>query len=269
MAWRRNKIAELRDPLLFRQEYPATAAEAFQMTGHDSFIPPDLVVRARKATLAGIGPLAIGADPARFGDDRFALAFRRGRRLEKIVSRQKIDTVAGANWLRQVIDADRPARVFIDVGGIGAGVFDLLRSFGYAREPGIADPRKVVVPIDFAGSPQDPEIMLPSGEMRPGPFNRRAEMWLRSRDWLTEPGGAQIPDEDALQADACGPSYHYNANAALLLESKEHMRARGVRSPDAWDAVALTFAEPVGDDRPGLDPLAALRSRSGGSWMGR
>jgi hypothetical protein len=93
-------------------------------------------------------------------------------------------------------------------------------------------------------------------------------MWLRSRDWLAEPGGAQIPDEDALQADACGPTYHYNANAALLLESKEHMRARGVRSPDAWDAVALTFAEPVGDDRPGLDPLAALRARSGG-WMGR
>ena len=24
------------------------------------------------------------------------------------------------------------------------------------------------------------------------------------------------------------------------------MRARGARSPDEWDAVALTFAEPVG-----------------------
>jgi hypothetical protein len=36
-------------------------------------------------------------------------------------------------------------------------------------------------------------------------------------------------------------------NQRLLLESKEHMRARGVRSPDEWDAVALTFAEPVKD----------------------
>jgi hypothetical protein len=31
----------------------------------------------------------------------------------------------------------------------------------------------------------------------------------------------------------------------LQLESKDQMRARGVPSPDEWDAVALTFAEPV------------------------
>jgi hypothetical protein len=29
------------------------------------------------------------------------------------------------------------------------------------------------------------------------------------------------------------------------LEKKEDMRRRGVASPDGWDAVALTFAEPV------------------------
>src|SRR6202007_2012266 len=32
MAWRRDKIRVLGDPLLFAQEYPATAAEAFQTT---------------------------------------------------------------------------------------------------------------------------------------------------------------------------------------------------------------------------------------------
>ena len=31
----------------------------------------------------------------------------------------------------------------------------------------------------------------------------------------------------------------------LQLEAKDQMRARGVPSPDEWDAVALTFAEPV------------------------
>src|SRR5690606_30856568 len=41
IAWRRNKIAELKDAALFKQEYPATAAEAFQMSGHDSFIKPE------------------------------------------------------------------------------------------------------------------------------------------------------------------------------------------------------------------------------------
>ena len=37
----------------------------------------------------------------------------------------------------------------------------------------------------------------------------------------------------------------YDSNTRLVLESKENMRRRGVASPDEWDAVALTFAEPV------------------------
>lgn len=239
MAWRRNKVAELKDPLLFKQEYPATAAEAFQSTGHDSFIKPEAVVRARKADIAGIGPLIIGADPARFGNDRFSMAWRQGRKVRKVVSKTKLDTVAGANWIKSVIDTDKPAKVFIDVGGLGAGVYDMLNNWGepYSR---------VCVPIDFSGSPQEMDVTLPSGEVRPGPYNRRAEMWTRSRDWLTAAGGADIPDSDSLQADACGPSYHYNTNSYLLIESKEHMRdVRKIRSPDEWDAVVLTFAEPV------------------------
>jgi len=244
---------ELKDPLLFRQEYPATAAEAFQLTGHDSFIKPEAVLRARKAEHEGIGPLVIGADPAQMGDDRFSLAWRRGRKVEKIESKSKLDTVAGANWLRTVIDEDKPARVFIDVGG-SPGVYDLLKSWGYDE---------VVTPVNFGSAPMDPVEILPDGSKRPGPKNRRAEMWSRSRDWLNEEGGADIPDRDSLQADACGPGYHFDTNQRLLLESKDHMRSRGIRSPDEWDAIALTFAEPVHEevrrDRP-------RRKTSG--WMG-
>lgn len=241
IAWRRNKIDDdLKDAVLFKQEYPANSAEAFQLSGHDSFIKPELVLKARKATKQALGPLIIGADPARFGNDRFSLAWRRGRKVLKKQSRMKIDVVAGANWIKNVIDEDKPTRVFIDVGGVGGGVYDILKSWGEPYS-------KIVVPIDFSGSPQNPDITLPSGEKRPGPYNRRAEMWMRSRSWLEEPGGADIPDEDSLQADACGPGYHYNSNSYLLLESKEHMRDRGLSSPDEWDAIALTFAEPVAE----------------------
>ena len=52
----------------------------------------------------------------------------------------------------------------------------------------------------------------------------------------------------SVQADACGPTYTYDSNTRLKLEAKDHMRARGVKSPDEWDAVALTFAEPVAPD---------------------
>lgn len=258
MVWRRAKIAELKDELLFKQEYPATADEAFQLTGHDSFIKSEAVLAARKATCEGIGPLVLGVDPARFGDDRFSVAWRKGRNVSKVESKAKIDTVAGANWIKQIIDVDKPAKVFIDVGGVGAGVVDILHSWG---EPYLS----IVVPINFGGSPQEPEILLPDGSKSAGPRNRRAEMWSRSKDWLNEPGGADIPDADSLQADACGPGYSYDVNQRLLLESKEHMRARGVRSPDEWDSIVLTFAEPVAEV-PDDDGRRAAR-RSGG-WMG-
>ena len=65
------------------------------------------------------------------------------------------------------------------------------------------------------------------------------------KEWLEDPAGAQVPDRDSLQADACGPSYRYDSHTRLALERKEDMRRRNVPSPDEWDAVALTFAEPV------------------------
>jgi hypothetical protein len=34
---------------------------------------------------------------------------------------------------KQVIDKDKPARVFVDVGGVGAGVYDRLVEMGYGK----------------------------------------------------------------------------------------------------------------------------------------
>ena len=82
---------------------------------------------------------------------------------------------------------------------------------------------------------------------------------MKSREWLEDPAGVEIPDRDALQADACGPTCTYDSSSRLKLEAKDHMRARGARSPDEWDAVALTFAEPAvrrrEDDRVSPGPL--------------
>lgn len=260
MAWRRNKIAELKDASLFKQEYPATAAEAFQVSGHDGLIKPELVVRARKNHIedTGYGPLVIGFDPAWTGGDRHAMAWRRGRKVLKLEARTHLDTMQAAGWAKQVIDRDNPRRFFIDVGGVGAGVYDRLREMGYSR---------IVRPVNFGSAP-----MEPGGPEGGGPVNRRAEIWLKSREWLEDPAGADIPDDDALQADACGPGYKYDSNTRLLLEKKEDMRRRGVPSPDLWDAVALTFAEtvpPSFEDRPGNDAYSRPDRRSGGSddWM--
>ncbi len=237
VAWRRNKIAELKDASLFKQEYPANAAEAFQMSGHDSYIKPEQVARARKATCEATGPLVIGFDPARFGDNACAMAKRRGRKVLSVERRPKLDTMQAVGWLKQVIDAEKPARVFIDVGGLGVGIYDRLVEMGYGE---------IVRAVNFGSAPLEPEPLDERGNKQGGgPVNRRAEMWMASSDWLDDIGGADIPDDDSLQADACGPAYKYDSHARLQLERKEDMRKRGVKSPDGWDSVALTFAEPV------------------------
>lgn len=236
MVWRRNKIAELKDPMLFMQEYPATAAEAFQMTGHDSFIPPELIIRARKNKAVPSGALVIGYDPAWKGADRHSMAFRQGRKLHKVESKAKLDTMEGAGWAKWAIDFHKPARMFIDVGGVGAGVYDRLVEMGYGH---------IVRAVNFGSSPFEPPPLDHKGRPSGGPLNRRAEMWMKSKEWLQDIAGVDIPDEDGLQADACAPGYKYDSHTRLQLESKDEMRSRGVRSPDEWDAVALTFAEPV------------------------
>lgn len=257
LVWRRAKLAELKDPNLFRQEYPATAAEAFQATGHDAFIPSMLVLQARKRTCEAIGSLIVGVDPARFGDDGFAIAWRQGRKVHKVERRHKLDVVQGANWVRQIVDRDRPARVFIDVGGVGAGVVDLLKDFGEPYS-------KLCEGVNFGGAAQDPISYGPTGDPIPGPRNRRAEMWMRSKAWLTDEGGADLPDEDALHADAVAPGYRYDARQFLVLEAKEEIRRRGLRSPDGWDAVALTFAAPVRAQQNAANGGRWRRGRAGG-----
>lgn len=243
IVWRRAKISELKDPLLFKQEYPATAAEAFQMSGHDSFISAELVMKARKNESEAIGPLVIGFDPAWKGNDRGSMAWRKGRKVTKLESRQKLDTMQGAGWAKQVIDADKPAKMFIDVGGIGAGVYDRLVEMGYGH---------VVVAVNFGSSPLEPQPVDDDGKPKGGYANRRAEMWGKSKEWLEEPGGVDIPDLDSLQADACSPGYKYDSLTRVVLESKDDIRKRGLRSPDEWDAVALTFAEPIRPQASGI-----------------
>lgn len=246
MAWRRAKIIELGDPLKFMQEYPATADEAFQTTGHDSFIAPADVLRARKASLQGVGPLIIGVDPKRDGTDRFGIAWRKGRKVLKVEGdNAKIDNVRAATMLKGIIDSDNPARMFIDAGG-GAGIYDILVSYG-------AKYRAVCRLVNFGSAPIHPPKRDKDDKPIAGPLNRRAEMWSLSRDWLKEEGGADVPDDDAIQADATAPGFYYQPTSSkLVLESKEDITGppRNLPSPDLWDAIALTFAEPVSDAAP-------------------
>jgi hypothetical protein len=174
-------------------------------------------------------PLIIGVDPAGAGGDRFAVVWRRGDKAFKVEYRHKLEHDEAVAWLASIIDEWQPAKMCIDRGSMGANIISSLRALGpkYAA---------VVKGIDF-GSTSKAKLANPK---RAGPWNIRAEIWGRMRDWLIE--GGQIPDEDDLASDLAGPKIKYRANNDWLLESKTEMKARGIRSSDLADALALTFA---------------------------
>lgn len=230
LLWRRNKIRQLAGrEVQFKQEYPCTPEEAFQSTG-DSLISGRSVQRALSSSTKPLGPLIVGVDPAWYGGDRTAIAWRRGRAVTKVWARSHVDLMELAGRVKQIIDNEQPARVFIDVGGVGAGVYSRLMEWGSPYT-------EVVRKVDFAGK------ALPHPR---NPKNKRAEMWLRMQEWLDdEEIPANLPAVEGLAADLCSPGYKPNSYGQFVLESKEDIKKRGLRSPDLGDAIALTFAEPV------------------------
>jgi len=251
MAWRRAKIIELKDPLLFKQEYPATAAEAFQSTGLDPYIGPELVMTARKAIAEPYGEKKLGVDPARFGDDRTSICFRQGRKVHWIRSYVKKSTMEVAGIVVQTIKEFAPDQVAIDVGGLGAGVYD--RVVEIVSSPEWEGKRPQIVQVNSSEAPIDGKRYT----------NKRAEMWGLVKEWM-QAQPAQIPDSDELQADLTQTRYAYDSNNALRMEKKEDMKKRGFRSPDMADALGLTFARPVSATVKKSDP----RASGARSWMG-
>ena len=163
----------------------------------------------------------IGVDVARFGDDRSVICKREGLWCKDIRVIEKMDNMTFAGVVASEIDDFKPDGVFIDAGR-GEGVIDRLRQLGYR-----------VMEINFGGKASD------SGK----DANKRSEMWDRIREWL-EAGGA-IPNNPDLKGELAAPTYKFDAGGKLVLEPKEKLKERGLRSPDMADALALTFAYPL------------------------
>lgn len=221
----------------FKQEYPATADEAFQTAGN-SFIPSEAVAAARKREqVIPQGPLIIGVDPAR-GGDKTGVIDRCGRVMGRLICERWDfnDTMLVVGGVVRLIKKFRPTAINIDVGGLGAPIYDRLVELGWGN---------VVNAVNFGSSPLG---VGPTGDELYA--NRRAEMWDLLRDWFNDPAGVKIRDDDVLQADLVAAVWgsgatRYRSNNELVLEEKDHIRERLGFSPDLGDAAALTFAVPI------------------------
>lgn len=195
----------------------------FPSAGDKQFISTGKVVQAMERTNEGDTPVIIGVDIARYGDDETVIVVREGRKIDKsLIFRYKgADLMQTVGNITEKIEKYNPEAVFVDDGGLGGGVVDRLKQLGYN-----------VYGINFANRAND--------EQKYG--NKRAEMWGNMKEWV-EIG--DLPNSDDIRADLTAPEYKFDAKNRLLLESKDDMKKRGLRSPDIGDAIALTFAMKV------------------------
>lgn len=219
-----NARADMTDAQ-YRQEMECD----FNASCDNTLITLDLIYRAKGKPLREEdyckSPLVFGVDVARFGGDACVIQPRRGLAAfpyQRIVG---IDNMAFASLLHRRICEERPEAVFIDAGR-GEGVIDRLRQLNSPS---------AIIEVPFGGQALDHTVN--------GYANRRAEMWDSLRKWLQN--GGSIPDDYELTKELAAPTYTYDGQSRLKLESKEVIRERVGFSPDRADALALTFAEPV------------------------
>jgi len=211
-------------------EYGADSSQAhvevygqFPSEGDDQFISANLVDEAMKRPKYQdqSAPIVIGVDPARFGADATVIAVRQGRDIISIQRHRGDDTMTVVGHVIDAIEQHRPTLVVIDEGGLGAGIVDRLKEQRY-KVKGINFGNKSTNPIMYG--------------------NKRAEMWGKMKDWLKT---ASIPLDRFLKTDLISPMMKPDSKGTIFLESKKDMKARGLASPDAADAICVTFAFPV------------------------
>lgn len=226
--WRRKKLLEFSNDYdtakeLFNVEYPMTALDAFRNPVADRFIKTDIVIRARKNRVDAVtSPLVLGVDPALSDMDSTAIIRRKGRMAYNLETYYNLNTMELAGLVKRIIDSERPSRVCIDCIGIGAGICDRLQELGYAN----------IEPVNVARTANDKDKFK----------NLRAELWHEMREWLCQDNLVEIPKSDVLLADLTSLGYKFDSSGRLQIESKQELRARGMKSPDTADALALTFA---------------------------
>lgn len=216
---------------------------------------PAAVRKLRNIDPNPVAPWLLTCDVARYGNDQTVFGLRIGKTFVVLTKYRGLGVDQVAARLIDWIMGLSPDATFIDGGGVGGGVVDLVEAAGHA------------VQTVMGGSKARDERKY---------FNRRSEMWMLTKMWLAD-GGAVPDDDKEIGDDLTGPEYGFDAKYRLQLETKEDMTARGLPSPDTADALTMSFSVQIAPRIPGagdsvqdrLDKYAAGYGHNSGAttWM--
>lgn len=236
----------LLDPIIVAQEIDIDYTASVE----DIIIPGAWVQAAVGFTGAVASKRGIAALDVGGGRDKSVFMVRWGGVVSHVAARQDGDTTETALWALGLFKESDAADLHFDSVGIGQGVASTLRHHA-------AD----AVPVNGGDTPSENEWSdgLTSKEKF---ANARAEMWWKMRDAFRESyerrhggGGTHGIEPISIPADCHElisqlslPKWKRTAAGKILIESKDEMRRRGVKSPDFADALAMTFYAPTAAD---------------------
>lgn len=192
-----------------------------------------------RAWLVGIEPQAatgaveIGCDVARFGDDRTTIFVRQGYAVLWGCELRQYDSLAVAMACKEAADtwggaAAKTVPIKLDTtGGLGAGPYDLLVSWGYAAES-----------VNSSSAATDPTAYP----------NVRSELWFSTRAYARDKqlDLSRLPADLAarLIKELSAPTWKADDKARKVVEAKAAIKARLGVSPDLADGLNLAFLTP-------------------------
>jgi phage terminase large subunit len=230
--WYERQRATL-DPVIVAQEIDRDYTASVSNAWIAGTIVTECMARGPADVIAE-GPVQMGVDVARFGDDKSVITLRKGRVVYPQIVFGQVDVVDVAGRVKDIVNAwpEKISQIAVDTIGIGSGVADILRR----------DFRRQVVDVNSS-------LRMSDGQN----YNLRARMWRQMREYLKN--GASLPNDPELATDLTALQYEFRGGE-LLMESKDNAKKRGIKSPDRADSLALTFAVPC------LDIATALPQRA-------
>ena len=173
---------------------------------------------------------SVGVDVARGGKDKTVLARFYGRWVAPLDKYPGISTPNGQSVAALATPYSGALMgLFIDVIGVGASAYDMLRSNGLR-----------VQGVNFAEAEIIRDMRDKSGRLK---FrNVRAAAYWKLREALAPETGEALalPPDPELLADLTAAKWELTAGG-VLIESKEDISERLGRSPDCGDAIALGY----------------------------
>ena len=166
-------------------------------------------------------PITIGVDVARYGSDSSVIVSNQGGYIKIHGRYQGLNGPELARKVGELATELGAVEIRIDAIGVGASVLDSIYNF--------VPPSMSVVGIHGNAKSGDSTKW----------YNYRAAMYDQFAKAVSD-GRVFLPDDDELHNEIASIKYEYRGSA-MLIESKENMRKRGIKSPDVLDAVIYAY----------------------------